>query len=718
MMNLFMTILLLFSSLSFAQDCEDGKYFNPTLNRCVIKENIISAKSEAHECANLEGEAYKECFHNNAKESLDKAKSDGEISDSKKPSASYGVPAIVTLGSAYFLFMNKEALQGCSTTSMWLLLGGGVTSFAGELISQHKYRKATKNLVTKYNEKMESSSTDNEKEISNLTQNQMVAYDFQIDQEKARKSAHSTRASTYQMAAGLYTASLVASLYEMYTYGSVEGCAANTVQYTPMDHKLPIAPFMNYFSSEIYYLSEISNLEFIELLTRKAYKGLGINAYASDLSAAQSTAQAAAKTQVKEGVTQAVAEINAQNAASIKNSVAKTLSEKPVFETSPETLGKDLGVKDKINNAVKDARFRAAFAGVLAGYSISVANKAKKEKEKAQKRIDFINKLKEEFALTGGAGFKICSEDDRKKVSMPACYCYLDSGERDPSKANSTTCQNTWNNGDKYGKANDYDFDGQFSDADIKACTTNDAKIDPSCKCKSVKNSKADDACMSISGKLNLGQLGSIKPLTSTMQDATKFVGGQISSSDLKPATTKQMIARLDNLKGQLVKKPDIKKYNDQIKSLEGKLKANFGKTAKRMIASGRATIPSNSLLGNSNSSNDSKTQTPKDLIEKTKNDLGQLKKTKRFFKKNTQSDWDNFDLGSNSGGVEIENQADELAKVMEKDFNFNDISQNKSHNIFKIISNRYQRSGLRRLFDDKGVSQADSSDGKDIHEK
>ena len=46
------------------------------------------------------------------------------------------------------------------------------------------------------------------------------------------------------------------------------------------------------------------------------------------------------------------------------------------------------------------------------------------------------------------------------------------------------------------------------------------------------------------------------------------------------------------------------------------------------------------------------------------------------------------------------------------------DINKNPSHDIFKILSNRYQRSGLRRLFDTEGVSVADEADSTDINEQ
>ena len=46
------------------------------------------------------------------------------------------------------------------------------------------------------------------------------------------------------------------------------------------------------------------------------------------------------------------------------------------------------------------------------------------------------------------------------------------------------------------------------------------------------------------------------------------------------------------------------------------------------------------------------------------------------------------------------------------------DINNNPGQDIFKILSIRYQRSGLRRLFDESGDSSHDEANTSDINEK
>ncbi len=61
--------------------------------------------------------------------------------------------------------------------------------------------------------------------------------------------------------------------------------------------------------------------------------------------------------------------------------------------------------------------------------------------------------------------------------------------------------------------------------------------------------------------------------------------------------------------------------------------------------------------------------------------------------------------------------QETEIAEVMGKEIDMgnNDINSGSNTNIFDVLSNRYQRSGMRRLFDEKGETKADAPEKSDI---
>jgi hypothetical protein len=65
----------------------------------------------------------------------------------------------------------------------------------------------------------------------------------------------------------------------------------------------------------------------------------------------------------------------------------------------------------------------------------------------------------------------------------------------------------------------------------------------------------------------------------------------------------------------------------------------------------------------------------------------------------------------------DLAGQQTALADVMDKklDYGQNDINNRSDSNLFEVLSNRYQRSGMRRLFDEEGKVPADKPNKSDI---
>lgn len=61
--------------------------------------------------------------------------------------------------------------------------------------------------------------------------------------------------------------------------------------------------------------------------------------------------------------------------------------------------------------------------------------------------------------------------------------------------------------------------------------------------------------------------------------------------------------------------------------------------------------------------------------------------------------------------------QETQVAEVMQEnlDFGANDVNQGSTTNLFEVLSNRYKRSGLRRLFDEKGEVAPDKANDTDV---
>ena len=118
-------ILLIGSTISVcafsqsADDCGAGKYFDTSLNRCVMKTSTVETKTEALSCQGLSGEAAQSCFKNIVDSEMSEMEASGEVESAKNPKANYIIPAIVTLGSAYYLFTRSDKLKSCGSISVY-----------------------------------------------------------------------------------------------------------------------------------------------------------------------------------------------------------------------------------------------------------------------------------------------------------------------------------------------------------------------------------------------------------------------------------------------------------------------------------------------------------------------------------------------------------------------------------------------------------------------
>ena len=268
------SVLFLISQLTFAEDsvCPQGQVYNNSLNRCVLASSTVDNKTEALECSGLEGAEARKCFDKNV------ADDTKDLEAGKDPESSYIISGIITLGAGYVLYNSKESLGKCSSASVWLMLGGGVTSILGEMLAQNSYKKSISKLTKQYKEDVNETTLEDSEGVETITQNQTRAFDFQIEQEEARKKAHKARKSTYNLAFGLYSAAALAAIVEGFTNGwSSAACetGSSSTNFTP------IIPMDAHDTIELYAVlspaifmpySHVKNLndnEFHEILTRK-----------------------------------------------------------------------------------------------------------------------------------------------------------------------------------------------------------------------------------------------------------------------------------------------------------------------------------------------------------------------------------------------------------------------------------------------------------------
>lgn len=658
-------LFIIGASEAFAKDCKQGMVFNSKLNRCVLSSDTVENKSKAQDCSKFTGDEFKECFHKNVDDEMKDAKAEGKVKDSKDPKARYTVASIMTIMSGIALYQRMSNSPDKSSTSMMLAVGAGAGTILGELLAQNSYRKKVRNLKDKYTKRMKDSKTQEGDEaiIDSVSENQKIAFDFQIEQEEARKKAHKTRKTVYMVAGGLYAASSITAMLEAKT--GVVGINSIPTQYLPQE-----------LYSHVFYLDTISVEQFSDLVSRKIYSIFMPQAFAGENSLENLTA---------------VGLIGASAVGHFKfGSVMKPFENK---------------------------WSRAAITGLLSGYSLKVASDAKDHQKKSEKRIKVLKELKKSFVANGGAGFSTCSKEDRDDKTKPGCFCYGVNGERKVERAGDKICKELFAQ-DTRNFATNYQTARNDSNIENKACFTEDKKFDAGCACKKKpsKSNKKKNSCLKFSGKFSLGGLSKLKGTKGLISDNINFNRGNISAAELEGSAknVNGIVGKINDQKKKLAKDPKFAKDLKKIGALERKLNRGFASQVRQGINNGSIS-PSNLGFGDSSTTPTSK----EDVLKDFKNDIEEIKPQFKksgspLARKGKKRNINDFDFDSSSDGVDI----DQLDKVMKKEYTFNDINDNSSNNLFKIITNRYQRSGLRRLFDDQGVSEADEASDTDINEK
>ena len=690
--NLILGIMLFNSVFAFADedDCTTGQVWSDSLNRCVLTTDTVSSLTSASNCQELSGDAYSQCFYDNVSNQMDEAQASNDIPKASKPESSYAISSIVTLGSAYILWKKQASLNSCGQTSMWLMLGAGVSSLLGELYAQYSYKSKLSGLQKKYTKRMNLNPTEDddtdatsENIVTAINENQQIAFEYQAEQESAKEKAHKAREVVYKMAFALYTASAVASLWDYYqSMGS--GCAA--ASYTPQYKsgfekkyaglKNSLLLNKNLFG-KYYFIEELKQSEMMEIVQRKVWAVFNFTAYAD-----------------KPGI------------ENIKKFT--TYGKRPTTPTTPTPEGgfdlldsiKEVAdtVDQSIDGAIKNPLIRAAFAGVLAGYSIYQGNQAAELADQAKERVKHLNEIASNFAATG-VSYAGCSDEDRDDSSKASCYCYNSDGTANSERSSASICStssSTVSLSETTYAATSNTTGAEDTSAGCLTSSSYDAD------CSSCSDDSNGPGCFSMNGKVALGKLATIDGLTDAMRDTAKFTSGKLGTSSLDSAAADNLAVAARNARNTLAaSNPKISKTASAIDAESAKLSRALASNIASKLKNGSLSNPlSSSSLGTLSAGSDDKESTEDEKKEEVTPFATAAANGGKMASNNSKSSALDFDFGldgDKKGGVEIVGE-DNTDKEKFK-YQYNDINENEDANIFQLISNRYHSTGLKALF-------------------
>jgi len=337
---------------------------------------------------------------------------------------------------------------------------------------------------------------------------------------------------------------------------------------------------------------------------------------------------------------------------------------------------------------------------LLAGYSYKLGTEAGSHAKEAGENVGEIQKLKEKYV----ASIANYCPDGREDLKKPYCYCYLSGGDKNPNREKSQTCQNIWNYSNGL-YADSTDFLGTGGNKHKTGCVFVDGKFDPSCSCKKLKNSAGKNACMNTTMPRGvLSQFGNLDVSSGT--DGINNILSGNSGDNAIGVDVNGKAAIAETARDALVKKinPTLKK---ELGGDANKIANKFMKDLNKRLASNGTRI---SIMKDPKAALGGSRPQMKGLQKAIKKAGGSTKalaifkggksslKSKSKKKKNKY-----FNFGSDEPANTTLAQFDTDDSVMKKKFKYNnDINNDKDVSIFKVISNRYSQSGLKRLFSEE----------------
>ncbi|OUR94142.1 hypothetical protein A9Q84_17685 [Halobacteriovorax marinus] len=360
-------------------------------------------------------------------------------------------------------------------------------------------------------------------------------------------------------------------------------------------------------------------------------------------------------------------------------------------------VGGGTGV-DATAGANKFTRFMKTPVGVASlsvinmGWNIYKAGKMDEQGEKSKLLALRADIAKNQF-ITGMT--KYCPKGHEDK-SDAVCYCY-DGGKKMENRSNSKVCQDLWSTRNRNLFANSSDKTRKDPNRVRMGCVSQAGGFDANCECRKFKDQDGNNACRKSSfSKIQLGGLANslnFKQLENSLNDIQSGIDNTGNFDFTKNFST----AIQDKIRKQTISKMKVAdKSGNPRAATEKDLLSLESKLTKDLQASGALK-----LAANANKSLAAISQKSLAAIQSKSSKSSSLQmvggKGQSAIKKKKKAYAFNLDMGS-QGTVQKFDEG-----YMKKTYNMNDadVVKNKDVSIFKVLSNRYSKSGYKRLFED-----------------
>lgn len=717
--------LSLLGNTAHANSCPTGFSYDSVLNRCLTKTETANVMNATAAC---NGDT--ECYKRNAQEAFQKEVSEGKAPERKKDMNGFisGAANIAAIAGPVTIFATamSSTTSTCASASFWTMVGGSVALFVGDNLANFQHKKRLDKIKKEWgqivNPEQAGGDKDKEKEISMEAQSQ--AFEMLARSEDSLAKAAKMKKMFFTVAALAYAASGVIAGIEIATEAGTFGTSklANICPTTSSIQKKSESLYASYSEGKKeFYLDHIFHHNLTEsqdlasfIVNKKAMEerssSPSIDYYASVNESFKHTHldkdSFSTFKEISMGVIRNILPI--QNAhAEVGSGASKSYKEMDakgnnlLVTVAGGVIAAVVATKAGLAAKLASSEGRAIFSGIMAGMTTLMASHAGKQAEASTKRAELLRKMRDEFKSAYGA-INNCKSEDRSDPSKPECYCYTSENAKNPNRGNSKVCQDLWAGIST--KSGDYT---SLASGSSKICINKNNQADVACSCKASKS------CM----KVNMSGLkgvstGTFSMLSKAVDPINKISDGSVDAANLDAGSMANMAARLNKAREQLEKDKALASFVKNKKKMED--------DARNSLIQASAGLPSNSLLGSSgNSMMPSNPGEAARMLEKELNEapITTVGGDNSIAAPSGPTKDEDFNMEFGMTADEAAAQQTQLAEVMNQDLDYgtSDINQGSNANIFEVLSNRYQRSGMRRLFDEKGTTKAEPAAKSDI---
>jgi hypothetical protein len=358
-------------------------------------------------------------------------------------------------------------------------------------------------------------------------------------------------------------------------------------------------------------------------------------------------------------------------------------------------------MNSKFSKFIYNPTTRLAINGALGGWMGIMSAHMNNQQKISQERVTKLRQMRDEFQ--SARGVLACTPEERNNPGNPRCYCFTENNQVNASRSKSQIC-----NMAAAGLAQNDASTAQG----MRTCVDVNFGLDQSCSCRDRKGPDGKNTCLRAGGGFNFSGMspGMFRMLGAGMGASNDLFSGNLGAADLDAGSLESNAAKIQRAAEEMVSKNspgELKQAKKYEEGMSQSLVASGAGLSMPGAEGAMSSLPSNPQDAVAQLSQELKKDEAPEVAAVPASAPGSM----------GSSAEEKLEFGLSEG--EALKQESEIAEVMKEnlDMGNNDVNNSSTSNIFEVLSLRYKKSALRRLFDEEGKTQADAPASGDIAE-